>query len=204
MAEQQVAQEVNDPKAQVRHDVEEALRHKSGRQDLEVTAPYLDIIQRLTPAPQGESTPANRASKTTEDLAAEKAAVEANNEKLRHSDAYKRELDEVKRAEALSYDSSKDRAHVIKIGGEPDARDNLRAGYEALLKHMHDNPQQAAQDGAVLRAFQLSANESALKNHLTEDQRDTALAGMLQAHVNGVVPKVAVELNVPQQEGPSR
>ena len=204
MAEQQIANETNDSKAQIRHDVEEALRHKSGRQGLEVTAPYLDIIQRLTPAPQAELTHDARMSRTAEVLAADKLAIEANNEKLRQSDTYKREVDEVKRAEALSYESSKDRAHVIKVGGEPDARDNLHAGYEALLKHMHDNPQQAAQDGAVLRAFQLSANESALKNHLTEDQRDTALAGMLQAHVNGVVPKVAVELNVPQQEGPSR
>jgi hypothetical protein len=204
MAEQQIANDVNDSRAQVRRDVEDALHHKSGRQDLEVTAPYLDIINRLKPVQQGESIQVAQTGKTAEESSAEKAAVEANNEKLRQSDAYKREIDEVKKSQTLSYETSKDRAHVIKINGEPDARDNLREGYDALLKHMHDNPALAAQDAAMLRAFQLTSNEAAFKNHLTEDQRDNALAGMLRAHVSGVAPKVAVELNLPQQDGPSR
>ena len=202
MAERQFASEVNDPKAQARHDVEEALPRKSGRKDLEVTAPYHDIINRLTPAQQGEAK--QSISKTTDEWVAEKAAVESANEKLRQTDTYKHEVDEVRKSQALSYAASKDRANIIKINGEPDARDNLRAGHEALLKHMHDNPALAAQDASVLRTFQQTATEAAFKNHLTEDQRDDALAGMLRAHVNGVAPKVAMELNVPQQDGQSR
>jgi hypothetical protein len=125
----------------------------------------------------------------------------ANNpidQSVRESDGYRRAVAEVTQSQTLAYESSRDRATIIKINGERDARDNLRDSYNDLLKHMHDNPEAAAQDAAVLRSFQLASNKAAMDQHWSENQRDNALAGMLNAHVHGVTAEISIKNQLPE------
>lgn len=197
MAEPQIATENVNPKDQIIADVQTALKNKHWPQDLEHTAPYHQIVQALSAnkAVDDAAVPAQQQAKMTP----------AEQEKIRGSDDYKRQVGEVVQMRNLSYSSSTDRANIIKIGGERDARDHLRDGYNALLKHMDDHPELAGQDAALLRNFQIVANGAAQKNHLTDDQRDNTLAGMLQAHAKGVAPeRIAHMAENDQSHGPER
>ena len=195
MSDQQVVRESSEVKAAIIADVEYALTHKHGRQDLEVTAPYHQIIQNLKGEP----------IQVAERQPTEQHAVdEADREALRNAEDYRRAVREVQEASDLAYASSRDRMNIIKVGGQMDARDELRNGYQDLLKHMRDNPELAGQDAALMRQFQLAANAATQKEHLTPDQHDQRLAQMLHAHVHGVSQERVMMMVDQQSSGPER
>lgn len=195
MSDQQIVRGTNEANAAIIADVEYALAHKHGRQDLEVTALYHQIIQGL----KGE--PIQVAVSHAE---TRQSFSEADQAAIRKTEEYQRAMAEVQQARDLAYGASQDRHNIIKVGGEKDARDELRDGYNALLKHMQDNPQLAGQDAALLRQFQIAANGATQKEHLTEDQHDRRLAQLLSAHVHGVSQERVMMMAEHPQSGPER
>ena len=113
-------------------------------------------------------------------------------------DSYYRSVKEVELLRENSFASSEDR-HFINRGS--DARENLREGYNAVLKHMEENPDLAPQDAAMVRLFQKTATAEAFKNNLSEDARDNKFAAMLKLHANGIAPEKNVQTApAPEQE----
>lgn len=101
--------------------------------------------------------------------------------------SYNRAVKEVELSRDNSYASSENRHFINR---DSDARENLRAAYNEVLKHMVENPELAPQDAAMVRQFQKKATEEAFKNKLSEDARDNMFAGMLKLHANGVASKI--------------
>jgi len=193
MSDQQIVREPNETKAAIIADVEQALVHRHGRQDLEVTAPYHQLIQRL----KGEPIPV-----AVSHAEAHQPVGEVDHAAMRKAGEYQRAMAEVQQARDHAYGAGKDRHNIIKVGGEMDPRDELRNGYNALLQHMQENPQLAGQDAALLRQFQIAANGATQKEHLTEDQHDRRLAQLLNAHVHGVSQDRVMMMAEHPQSGP--
>jgi transglutaminase/protease-like cytokinesis protein 3 len=105
-------------------------------------------------------------------------------------DSYNRSVNEVELLRDNSFASSESR-HLMY--SDSDARVKLREGYNAVLKHMQENPALAPQDAAMVRQFQKTATEEAFNKNLSEDARDNMFAGMLKLHANGSVPERSVQ-----------
>lgn len=203
MSEQHNEAVATTPNEQIRQDLLEARKHiplgpnakswQYGETQAEIYDQLIEIHTRKIVAGQAVTD------------VAQNAAHQHVREPLRmpSADELQRAVHEVEMMRDLSYAASKDRQHIIKQNGEPDARDNLREGYNALIKHMQDHPEVAGHDVAVMNAFKVSVNHMAHEHHWTEDRADNALANMMKAHVTGLSQERAIALVEPEQ-GPSR